>query len=87
MTGLIFRLRKGWGAEEAITTPCKTGGQEPLVWVTAFGERKGVEAWVRDRRCRVNPSSLRRRLQAGVPAEVAITAPPFGAGLPRTRRT
>ncbi len=77
LTGLVDRLRGGWKPEEAIVTPSKTGPEEPLVWVTAFGESKGVEDWVRDRRCRVGPSSLRKRLREGVPAELAITAPPF----------
>jgi hypothetical protein len=79
MSGLVLRLKRGWRVEDAILTPSRTGPAEPVVWVSAFGETKGVEDWVRDRRCRVGPSSLRRRLREGVPAEVAITAPPFQA--------
>lgn len=77
ISGLVVRLRHGWKPEEAIVTPSKTGPKEPAVWVTAFGETKGVEDWVRDRRCRVGPASLRARLRKGVPAEIAITAEPF----------
>ena len=47
--------------------------------LSAFGERKGVEDWVLDRRCKVGPSTLRERLRNGVPPEVAITTPPFTA--------
>src|SRR5688572_5761763 len=54
-SGLVDRLREGWKPEEAIVTPSVTGRSEPVVWVTAFGERKGVEDWVRDRRCKVGP--------------------------------
>jgi len=87
MTGLILRLRKGWGPEEAITTPSNTGRPGPVVWVTAFGETKGAEDWARDPRCRVRATSLRERLRRGMAAEVAITAPPFEASRARARRT
>jgi hypothetical protein len=85
MSGLLFRLRSGWGAEDAIVTPSKTGQKEPHIWVAAFGENKGVEAWVRDRRCWVGASSVRQRLKRGWTAEEAISTPTFEAG-PRGRR-
>jgi hypothetical protein len=85
-SGLVERLRKGWRSEDAIVTSSRTGPEAPVVWVTAFGEKKGVEDWVRDRRCRVGPSSLRERLRKGMPAEVAIATPPFRVPLLRRRK-
>ena len=55
------------------------------MWVTAFGQTRGVEDWARDRRCRVGRTSLRERLRKGMPAEVAITAPSPGLKLGKPR--
>jgi hypothetical protein len=87
LTGLLLRLRGGWKSEEAITTPSRTGPQEPVIWVTAFGETKGIEDWARDRRSRVGATSMRKRLDRGMPAEKAISTPAFEAGrkVPRRR--
>lgn len=43
--------------------------------ITAFGETKGLLAWARDPRCRVNATSLLGRLRGGLPPEAAISTP------------
>ena len=48
-----------------------------LVPLTAFGKTKSVTEWARDRRCVVTLGGLRARLQRQVPAEKAITSPPW----------
>lgn len=54
--------------------------------VTALGERKGVAAWARDPRCRVDFAILYRRIHAGWPPEEAITLPrEAGASAPAGR--
>lgn len=42
--------------------------------ITAFGETKSVLAWSKDARCKVSRKGLERRLDAGWPAERAISA-------------
>lgn len=42
------------------------------VYVTAFGERKTVMDWSRDRRCRVGMSALYLRIKHGWPPKAAI---------------
>jgi hypothetical protein len=65
------RLRAGWDAEAALTTPW--GDSRPRI--EAYGERKGMAAWMRDPRCVVPEQVLRKRLQQGWPAEQAIATP------------
>jgi hypothetical protein len=78
-TGLLHRLRAGWRPEDAITAPPKTPGKSevPTRLITAFGTTKGITAWARDRRCRVDATSLRDRLARGFTPEEAISTPPF----------
>jgi hypothetical protein len=87
-TGLLYRLRGGWKPEEAITTPPMTPGSAdaPTRTVTAFGTTKGITAWTRDRRCKVDLTALRERLDRGVRPEAAITTPPFKLQVPAGRR-
>lgn len=58
-------------------------------WVDAFGERRTIQDWTRDPRCKVGKRGLAKRLNRGWPAEEAITAPgrrgvnsPFVRALP-----
>jgi hypothetical protein len=78
LTSFLQRLRKGWDARSALTTPPQTRIKPPpRRLVTAFGQTKGVTDWARDRRCRVTLVTLVRRLDGGMPAEEAIRTPPF----------
>jgi hypothetical protein len=78
-TGLLHRLRAGWRPEDAITVPPMTPGKSeaPTRLITAFGTTKGITAWSRDRRCRVDATSLRDRLARGFAPEAAISTPAF----------
>jgi hypothetical protein len=42
------------------------------VVVRAFGDRKTLTEWTRDRRCRISPSVLRYRLRKGMNPETAM---------------
>lgn len=80
LRALLNRLRAGWDPEEAITTTPlgRNHGPRPTRLVRAFGEVKGATAWSRHTCCKVTLVTLIRRLDRGVPAEEAITTPPFG---------
>lgn len=52
-------------------------------WISAFGEAKGIMAWARDPRCCVSEDILRRRLDAGIDPEKAISEPPTRLKTPR----
>ena len=84
---LRMRLLKGWTPEDAIglppQTPVTNKGMS-FVEITAFGRTQGLLAWSRDRRCKVTATSLNRRLQKGIPPEVAITAARFSVRRPGT---
>lgn len=89
LSGLIRRLRNGWRPEDAISETPKTKGRTDAIVhpVTAFGTRKSLTAWERDRRCKVTQTTLRERLERGVRPEVAIATAPFGlsrSGGPRS---
>ncbi len=68
---LQARMRAGWDAERALTTPSR-GTRSGIV---AFTERKTVAAWARDPRSAVTEGVLRVRLKNGWAAEAAITTP------------
>lgn len=46
--------------------------------IEAFGETKTLSRWSRDGRCKVSRKTILRRINAGVPAEEAITIPNGG---------
>ena len=71
-TSVRGRLDLGWSVEEALATPVNPIRKSPYA-VAAFGETKTLEEWVRDPRCSVRWAALRWRLEAGWPAEKAIT--------------
>jgi hypothetical protein len=54
------RLRQGWEAEQAITTPRRQGHL-----LTAFGETKGLADWARDPRATGGTKTLLWRLKRG----------------------
>jgi transposase len=54
--------------------------RSPRSAITAFGETKGLMAWVRDPRSSVGAAALRRRLRSGMDPERAISLPPQAAG-------
>jgi len=77
-TAIARRLARGWGAKRALTTPAEHPGASEMIWteLRAFGERKGVTAWARDRRCRIGRHALVDRLRRGWAAEEALTTLP-----------
>jgi hypothetical protein len=42
----------------------------------AFGENKNIYEWVRDKRCSINTTLLKTRINSGWPVEQAIISPP-----------
>ena len=85
---LAKRLEAGLSPEEAIARPnphaerlAEAVERVPGLpghtrFATAFGETKSVRAWSKDPRCRVDATSLRKRLLDGMEPEAAILAPP-----------
>lgn len=66
---LSSRIRLGWDAELAITTP----KQEEKSSLTAFGETKSYVEWAKDSRCVVDSELLGKRIREGWSPERAIT--------------
>jgi hypothetical protein len=77
VTGLRLRLLSGMKPALAITKPSNRFMTKARTSFSAFGETKGITAWSRDRRCKVCLASLRDRVNAGVPLEVALRTPAF----------
>lgn len=46
-----------------------------IIEVTAFGETKSINRWVKDIRCNVNYSTIKNRIYSGWESELAITKP------------
>ena len=65
------RVKVGWSAERAITTPNDKARHE----ITAFGETKLATTWGRDERARASHSTILRRVEEGWEPEAAITTP------------
>jgi hypothetical protein len=77
------RIRQGWPAEYAISTPPGRRGykrRETTKTLTAFGETKTLVEWSEDPRCVVTRRMLHDRLRKGCPGEVALTTPPQTSG-------
>lgn len=71
-TAIVYRIKKGWEVEKAITTPAK---KVPL-YIKAFGEIKTVAGWVRDDRCSVCKHTLKDRIRRyGWEPEKAVKTP------------
>lgn len=81
LTALLQRVRNGWDPEGAIASPPQREGTgpPPKKLVRAFGVTKSVSDWSRDSRCKVTLVTLLRRLDRGLPAEEAISTPPYQA--------
>jgi hypothetical protein len=63
----------GWDDEKAITYQAK---ETPPRYVTAWGERKRVSEWLKDKRCKIDsPGALYRRLNEGHDPETALSTP------------
>ena len=62
-------------SEEKVKRRLKLAPPPPRRLVTAFGETKGVAAWVRDARCKVGLMTLCRRLDRGLSPKDAISLP------------
>jgi DNA-binding CsgD family transcriptional regulator len=78
LPGLLRRLRRGWDAESAISTPAEhSTGPRPRHFVTAFGVTKSVTEWTKDHRCKVTLVTLLRRLNKKMAPEDAIATRPF----------
>lgn len=83
---LLERIKNSIGHEAAITTPTIDVGTRGLGWdrlgyrdsarITAFGETKTYMQWEKDPRCVIGRSSLRERINKGMPPERAITTLP-----------
>lgn len=72
------RLYAGMPLKDALTkSPAHGGSVETAESVFAFGERKTLAQWVRDRRCRVTMGGLLGRLAAGLEPERALKTPPW----------
>ena len=61
------RLREGWEAEKALTTPRKQGYR-----LTAWGETKSLAEWSRDPRARGGVKALLWRLRQGWEPEEVV---------------
>lgn len=88
ITGMSFRLARGWTTEDAISAPRRGGGnfEYRLAPVSAFGTSKTPSEWLRDPRCRIlSVGGLRKRLKRGWDPEAAISTPAFHE--PKTRRS
>jgi hypothetical protein len=72
------RLKNGEPAEQALTRPARIphvyAPRDERTWA-AFGELKTIAQWARDPRCKVECKALRRRLNAGVEPEAALSSP------------
>jgi hypothetical protein len=91
-TSITTRIADGWDAERAISEPPQNrgGSDSYFTELEAFGEKKGITDWSRDRRCKVSLSGLDERLRRGWSAEDAVTTPPYRQprrGSARSRRT
>lgn len=77
-TTISGRLARGWDAASAITAPPQNEGSRghAITIVEAFGMRKGLTAWTRDKRCRIGINGIADRLRRGWRAEDAISTPP-----------
>ena len=65
--------------KSAITEPAENrGGEGYFTELVAFGEKNGITAWTRDRRCKIGLTGLAQRLRRGWKAEEAIATPPYG---------
>jgi hypothetical protein len=70
---LKARLRNGWDTERALSTP--PGATHPKTrLLTAFGETKSINAWIKDPRCVRSHYGVRACLAQGMSVEEALTA-------------
>ncbi len=72
---LLKRIREGWNAEEAITTPSRAAADRYRAPIEAFGEKKPPEEWLKDPRTRCSLDALFARMRSGWDAERALTTP------------
>ena len=88
-TAIKQRLVGGWQAERAISEPAQNrgGSDNYTTELVAFGERKGITDWSRDRRCKVRLTGLVDRLRRGWSAEDAVMTPPYKQPRRASQRT
>lgn len=71
------RLRKGWHPDKALTTPVRKGRyRAKKILVVLHGEERPLSEW-----CEIlgiGQDRARKRLQRGLPPEVALTPPAHG---------
>jgi len=72
---LVSRTHRGMAIEAALTVGL---GEPRLVRMSAFGETKTFKEWSRDPRCEVGLAGLRKRVQRGLPMEIALSKPKTG---------
>lgn len=75
---LHARIAKGWPTEEVLTAPIKpTRPSRHQLHITAWGETKTVSEWVDDKRCKVDATTLYRRIKRTEfsPEQVMATPP------------
>lgn len=76
-TTILWRIRRGWSAEKAITTPAAavipkhTDRALPELYA-AFGTTNTLRGWLEDPRCLVRREKLVRNLKKGVSMEQAL---------------
>lgn len=75
--GYISTNCKWIGADEQAERRFELGGKPAEQAITAFGETKGLNAWVNDARCMVSVNTLLHRLENGYPPEVALKTLPY----------
>lgn len=80
---LRARLSKGWSIEQALFEPI---GADPLgnrhprdrkdtVWITIMGDKKALQDWVDDPRCRCKEATFRFRIKGGMDPYLALITP------------
>lgn len=90
-SGLIARLKGGAKPEDAIAASNQRADVdlEGRRLITAFGTKKSLAAWSRDKHAKVGMSSIAARIDRGIAPAAAITSPPFeveGERPPRGRK-
>ncbi len=78
---ILWRLRRGWSAEDAITQgispavlPARKSPPKPPQLFEAFGVKNTLRGWLEDPRCTVKREKLLRSLGQGLSMEEALTS-------------
>jgi hypothetical protein len=72
---LIAKVRAGVPLDMAMKRLSRVVSHHESALFEAFGEKKTIQEWVRDPRCKISDSGLRSRLRRGTDFETALTEP------------